>query len=282
MRSTASCGGLGGARHDRPVDQREERELVARGIEADGIAGFQRGARRQKQRQSGHAGLDNGIHVGIAHHDVGEARLRHRLDGELVAFAGKRARGRRRPSFFVAGEAAPAQARAARPRAPPRSAARPAAEQSHHHAHRSGTEPAPTTAEVPRRSPGSALLTWRAARAGAEVVKRRRRSAARERVDGDQALGGSVEAGRMVRRCAVAHNPPAAAWRSTGGGPNAPKPSSVRGGATVSAVVASLATPAPGVDGVAGHVDHPPQHVDEGAGQRQVRPARCRRRHGTG
>jgi hypothetical protein len=33
-----------------------------------------------------------------------------------------------------------------------------------------------------------------------------------------------------------------------GGGPNAPKPSSVRSGATVSTFVASLATPAPGLE----------------------------------
>ena len=72
------------ARHHRPVDQREERQFVARRIDADGIAGLQRGALRQEQRQSGQAGLDDGIDVGIAGDDIGEPGLRHRLDGELV------------------------------------------------------------------------------------------------------------------------------------------------------------------------------------------------------
>ena len=62
-------------RHDRPVDQRKERQFVARGIDADGIAGFQRRALRQEQRQSGHAGLDDGIDVRISRDDIGKARL---------------------------------------------------------------------------------------------------------------------------------------------------------------------------------------------------------------
>ena len=73
------------ARHDRPVDQREERQFVARGIDADGIAGFQRGALREEQRQAGQARLDDGIDVGIAGDDIGEPGLRDRLHGELVA-----------------------------------------------------------------------------------------------------------------------------------------------------------------------------------------------------
>ena len=81
------------ARHDRPVDQREEGEFVMRGIDADGIAGLERGALRQEQRQSGHAGLDDGIDVGIAGDDIGEAGLRHRLHRELV---GRAVRARRR------------------------------------------------------------------------------------------------------------------------------------------------------------------------------------------
>ena len=67
------------AGHDRPVDQRKERQFVMRGIDADGIAGFQRRALRQKQGQSGHAGLDDGIDVGIAGDDIGEPGLRDGL-----------------------------------------------------------------------------------------------------------------------------------------------------------------------------------------------------------
>ena len=40
------------ARHDRPVDQREESQFVARRIDADRIAGFKRRALRQEQCQS--------------------------------------------------------------------------------------------------------------------------------------------------------------------------------------------------------------------------------------
>ena len=45
------------ARRDRPVDQREERELVARRIEPDRLAGFERGALRQEQREALQPGL---------------------------------------------------------------------------------------------------------------------------------------------------------------------------------------------------------------------------------
>ena len=76
------------ARHHRPVDQREERQFVAGRIDADGIAGFQRGALRQEQRQPGHAGLDDGIDVGVSGDDIGKPRLRHRLDGEVVIVVG--------------------------------------------------------------------------------------------------------------------------------------------------------------------------------------------------
>ena len=57
MRLMASCGGFGAPGIDRPVDQREERQFVARRIDADGIAGLQRGALRQEQRQPGQPAL---------------------------------------------------------------------------------------------------------------------------------------------------------------------------------------------------------------------------------
>ncbi len=65
------------AGHDRPVDQREEREFVAR-----------RDRRRRDRRpparcaaprnsgQAGHAGLDDGVDVGVAGDDVGQPGLR--------------------------------------------------------------------------------------------------------------------------------------------------------------------------------------------------------------
>ena len=57
MCSSASREGFARARHDRPVDQRIEGELVAGGIEPDRIAGFERGALREEQRQALQAGL---------------------------------------------------------------------------------------------------------------------------------------------------------------------------------------------------------------------------------
>src|SRR5882757_2128030 len=47
------------AGHHRPVDQGEERKFVMGGINADGIAGLQRGALGQEQGQPGHPGLDD-------------------------------------------------------------------------------------------------------------------------------------------------------------------------------------------------------------------------------
>ena len=71
-------------RHDRPVDQGEEGELVARRIDADGVAGFERGALCEEQRQALQAGLADGVHFGIARHDVGEPRFGRDLLGEIV------------------------------------------------------------------------------------------------------------------------------------------------------------------------------------------------------
>lgn len=45
------------AGHDRPVQHREEGELVAVGIEADSLAGFERGARAEHDVEAGKAGL---------------------------------------------------------------------------------------------------------------------------------------------------------------------------------------------------------------------------------
>ena len=53
MRVSAAGVGRAALRHDRPVDQREERQLIARRIEPDRLAGFERGALREEQRQAG-------------------------------------------------------------------------------------------------------------------------------------------------------------------------------------------------------------------------------------
>ena len=70
--------------HDRPVDQREERELIAADIDADRIAGLERGALGQKQGQALQAGFAHGIRLGVAGHDIGEVGLDGGLGGELI------------------------------------------------------------------------------------------------------------------------------------------------------------------------------------------------------
>ena len=65
-----------------------------RGIDADGIAGFERRALREEQGQARHPGLDDVIDVGVAGDDIGQPGLRDRLDGEVVFAVGMRRRRR--------------------------------------------------------------------------------------------------------------------------------------------------------------------------------------------
>ena len=83
MRASAAGEGFAALGHDRPVDQREERQLVARDVEADRLAGFERGALREEQRQALQAGLADAVDLGVAGDDVGEPGLDRRLHGEV-------------------------------------------------------------------------------------------------------------------------------------------------------------------------------------------------------
>ena len=76
---------LGGIGHDRPVDQREERQFVARDVEADRLAGFERGVLGQKYRQALQAGLADGVDFGVAGDDIGEVGFDRGLAGEVIA-----------------------------------------------------------------------------------------------------------------------------------------------------------------------------------------------------
>ena len=73
------------ARHDRPIDQRKEGKLVAREIEADRLAGLERGALGEKQGEALQPGLADAVDLGVAGDDVGEPGLQRRFQGLIVA-----------------------------------------------------------------------------------------------------------------------------------------------------------------------------------------------------
>ena len=150
MRLMASCGGFGAPGIDRPVDQRKERQFVVGGIDADRLAGFQRGALRQEQGQPGHARLDDGIDVGVAGDHIGEVGLRHRLDGEIVVVVGAERRRRQR-------QQGQRDRQRGRHRAPPQQGRDAAAE----HRHDDGIDQEQRQrgdSSMPRRSRGSLLV----------------------------------------------------------------------------------------------------------------------------
>ena len=97
MRASAAGEGLRRAGHDRPVDQREERKLVAGDVEPDRLAGFERGALREEQGQALQAGLADAVDLGVAGDDVGEPRLDRGLHGEVEI--GRHARRGRRDAL---------------------------------------------------------------------------------------------------------------------------------------------------------------------------------------
>ena len=75
---------LGCARHDRPIDQRIEGELVARGIEADGLARFERGTLCEEQGEALQAGLADPVDFRVAGDDVSEPGLERRFQRLVV------------------------------------------------------------------------------------------------------------------------------------------------------------------------------------------------------
>jgi hypothetical protein len=66
------------ARHDRPVDQRIKGKLVMGDVEPDRIAGFERSALGEKQREPGKASLADRVDVAVAGHDIGKPGLQRR------------------------------------------------------------------------------------------------------------------------------------------------------------------------------------------------------------
>ncbi len=156
--------GLRRARHDRPVDQREEGELVARRIEADRLAGFERGALREEQRQALQAGLADAVDLGVAGDDVGEARLQRRFRRMLVALR-RRSRGGARLRR-ACGERAAARRATSRSQREHGGRRPPAAQQLREPARRARTRPArrAPAGRARRAGPGRAGPAARSAR----------------------------------------------------------------------------------------------------------------------
>ncbi len=255
------------ARHDRPVDQREEGELVARRIDADGIAGLQRGALGQEQRQPVHPRLDDGVDVGIARHDIGEAGLRHRLHRELVrgtVGACRRGRQRRQASEHKGEQDHCGRGAAAQQRGKAAAEHRDDDGVDQEQRKRSGQQPA---AQVARLSIGVGGVPGAQARGiqGSDAV------GASKRVHGERSFGRTIEAGRMIGGGAVAviRRQRFCGCRRRAEGAEAVEDVQRRdrlGSRFAGNTGARLGR-------VAGHVDYPPQHFDEGARHRQVRPA---------
>src|SRR5438105_1177240 len=72
-------GGAGGARYDRPIDQRIEHKLVARDVEPNRIARFKRCALREKEREPREPGLADGIDFGISSDHISKLSFKRRL-----------------------------------------------------------------------------------------------------------------------------------------------------------------------------------------------------------
>src|SRR5204862_448758 len=84
--------GLCCARDDRPIDQRIERKLVARGIEPDWLTCLERRALGQEQGETLQPGLADAVDLGIAGDDIAEAGLERGSQRLLVGV--RRACGR--------------------------------------------------------------------------------------------------------------------------------------------------------------------------------------------
>ena len=123
-------------------------------------------------------------------------------------------------------------------------------------------------AEIARFGVGVARVPCAQARG----VERRDAVGGCQRVDGDRAFRRAVEAGRVIQRRAVAI---VGRHRLGGRGRRTERAEAVERAQRRHCFHFRLARDArAGCRGVAGHVDQPPQHLDEAAGHRQVRPAR--------
>ena len=259
-----------GPRNYRPIDQRIERELVARGIEPDWIAGFERSALRQKHREPLQPRFADPINLGIARNHIGEARLQRGAHGRFVVLCTGGGSCRQHGGTESGdcnrggGGAAPAAQHARYAASEPEYDQRVQCQKR-----QGGKQYRP--AQILRFAHSISLL----ARVERRNVEPSKPIGWGERVHRQKSFGRSVEAGRVVGACAAdksRRNRPSAGRRRA---EYAEAVENSRRGYHV----ACRAPPAAGrvrVSGRrrAGQRHDPLEHFDEGARQRQVGPAR--------
>ena len=253
------------ARHHRPVDQRIERELVLAGIDPDRIAGFERGALREEQRQPLQAGAADAVDLVVAGDDIGEAGLQRRAQRRGVVLRLSRLRqhqrrGDDRERDGGGGRARPAAEQLGDPARQEEHHERVEREQAHRRQH-------DRTAQILRLAHAIDV----AARIEAGEIERRQLVVGRERIDRQQSLGRAVESGRVIDG--------GAAGVAGGDRPGIVRRRPEHAEAVEDAgrrhhLASGAGAVAVGGRGRAGERNDALEHVDERAGHRQVRPAR--------
>ena len=239
-----------------------------RGVDADGVAGLECRSLREEQGQPGHAGLDDRIDVGIAGDDISQSRLRRGLDGEIVAGIGAR-----RPGGQCRGEHCRAHERERQcgGRHAPSEQRRDAGAE---HGDDDGVDQ--EQSQCPRQQHAAQVARFGVgvagvARAQGQGVERRDTIGGRERIHRQRTVGRAVEARRMFRCRAVAE---VGGQRLGGRGRRPERAETVEDMQRRHGLGGCFAGDArAGIGCIAGHVDNPPQHLDEGAGHRQIGPA---------
>src|SRR5579864_1649493 len=256
------------AGRDGPIDQRIKRQLVARDIEADRVAGLERGALGEEERQAGEAGFADIVDLGIAGDHIGELGLerrgRHIADPDV--FGARLVQGQREhrdENRYSGGGAREAR----------NELLNAAAEEQHHDAieqeqQQRGEQDRP--AQVLRLADAVDFM----ARIGERrEIERHQAIGGRQRVHRDETLGGAVKARRMIGRGARGivrrHRPRGRRRRDE-------IAETIEHAARRHDVVHGLGLGLGGVGdaGGAGKRHDAPKHFDESARQRQIGPAR--------
>ena len=238
MRLSACFGRPRRAGHDRPIDQRIERKFVVGDVEADRIAGFERGALRQEQRQPGKAGFADGVDVGVAGDDIGELgfeRRRRHVGGLRDCCCARAARCVSASSGNADQRPLPRRAEArgmSRAMPPPRNSTTSVSSRNSASAREEDR-----SAQIQRLA---GAVDLRGARCERREIERRQAVGGGERVDGEEALRRTIEAGRMIGGGARRKSRSGTGRAVGGGAMKVPKPSSTRLGGTASCTAPGL------------------------------------------